>query len=99
MLLALAIVLAAALLSMWIFARFEERAPSEFRRSLLHMGLSLVVFYIARPLLTPAVETLAFPLDRYVLVFLVLVPALTYRFVSTLWLLNVAQRAMRCPIR
>jgi hypothetical protein len=95
MLLALAIVVAAALLSLWIFARFEDHAPSEFRRGLLHMGLSLVVFYVARPLLTPVVELLAFPVDRYVLVFVIVVPALTYRFVSTLWLLNLAQRAAR----
>jgi hypothetical protein len=95
MLLALAIVVAAALLALWIFTRFEDRAPDEFRRGLLHMGMSLVVFYVARPLITPAVELLAFPVDRYVLVFVVIVPALTYRFVSTLWLLNLAQRSAR----
>lgn len=95
MLLALLIAAAAMALSMWIFARFPDRAPGEFRPGLIHMGISMVIFYLARPLVTPAFDHLMFPLDKYALIFLLLLPALTYRFLSTLWLLNLAQRATR----
>ena len=96
MILAVATVVAGALLAGWIFARYPQRAPSEFRPALIHMGVSMVIFYVARPLLVPMVDgVLRTPAQQWALLFVLVLPPLTYRFLSTIWLLNLAQQAAR----
>lgn len=96
MILAVATVVAGALLAGWIFARYPQRAPSEIRPALTHMGASLAVFYVARPLLMPMLYgVLGSPAQQWALLFLLLLPPLTYRFLSTIWLLNLLQQAAR----
>jgi hypothetical protein len=96
MILAVATVVAGALLAGWIFARYPQRAPSELRPALIHMGASIAVFYVARPLLVPMVNgALGSPAQQWAFLFLLVLPPLTYRFLSTIWLLNVAQQAAR----
>src|ERR1700758_1475904 len=96
MILAVAAVVAGALLAGWIFARYPQRAPSEFRQAMVHMAASLAVFYVARPLLMPIVNgVLASPAQQWAFLFLLVLPPLTYRFLSTIWLLNLAQQAAR----
>jgi hypothetical protein len=96
MILAVATVVAGALLAGWIFARYPDRAPSDFRPALIHMGVSMTVFYILRPLLVPVVDgLLGSPAQQWAFLFVLVLPPLTYRFLSTIWLLNLAQQAAR----
>jgi hypothetical protein len=96
MILAVATVVAGALLAGWIFARYPQRAPSELRPAFIHMAASIGIFYVARPLLLPMVNgALGSPAQQWAFLFLLVLPPLTYRFLSTIWLLNVAQQAAR----
>src|ERR1700751_3876324 len=96
MILAVATVVAGSLLAGWIFARYPARAPSELRPALVHMGASIAVFYVVRPLLMPMVGgMLGSPAQQWALLFLLVLPPLPSRFLSTIWLLNLAQQAAR----
>jgi len=90
---------AGATVAIWIVVRFPERAPTEFRRALIHFGVSMVGMYVISPFLQHDLDTMTQPLRLYLSVFGVLFPALVYRFVATIWLLRVATGSLRSAMR
>jgi hypothetical protein len=90
---------AAAVVAIWIVVRFPERAPTEFRRALIHFGVSMVGMYVVAPILQHDLASLPQPFQMYLSVFGVLLPSLIYRFVATIWLLRLATGSLRSTMR
>jgi hypothetical protein len=77
--------LGAALLAMWVHARFPSLAPAELPRTMLHAVLAFALLKATPSLLdgpAPLVGT-----------FLLVLPALVYALLGTIWLLRQAQAA------
>ena len=92
-------VAAAAALAIWIVVRFPERAPTEFRRAMVHFGVSMVGMYVVVPILQHDLAFMHQPFRLYLSVFGVVLPALVYRFVATIWLLRLATGSLRSAMR
>ena len=92
-------VAAAAAVAIWIVVRLPERAPTEFRRAFIHFGVSMVGMYLISPILQHDLASLPQPFQLYLSVFGVLLPALVYRFVATIWLLRLATGSLRSAMR
>jgi hypothetical protein len=90
---------AAAAVAIWIVVRFPERAPTEFRRAIIHFVVSMVGMYVISPVIQRDLSSLSQPLQLYLSVFGVLLPALVYRMVATIWLLRVATGSLRSAMR
>jgi hypothetical protein len=90
---------AAAAVAVWIVMRFPERAPTEFRRAMIHFGVSMVGMYVISPFLQHDLASMSQPLRLYLSVFVVLLPALIYRMVATIWLLRLATGSLRSAMR
>jgi hypothetical protein len=90
---------AAAALAIWIVGRLPERAPTEFRRAIIHFVASMVGMYVISPILQHDLAFLHQPLRLYLSLFGVLLPTLVYRFVATIWLLRLATGSLRSAMR
>ena len=89
----------AAAVAVWLVVRFPERAPTEFRRAMIHFGVSVVGMYLLVPVLDSALEVVAQPYQAHLSMFAVLLPAFVYRMVAVIWILRLAQGALGPPIR
>ena len=92
-------VAAAAAVAIWIVMRFPEWAPTEFRRAMIHFGVSMVGMSVLVPVLDYALEVVGQPYRAHLSLFAVLLPAFVYRLVSVIWVLRLAQGALGPPIR
>ncbi len=90
---------AAAAVAIWIVVRYPGRAPTEFRPAMVHFGVSMVGMYVIVPILQHDLTFLHQPLRLYLSVFGVLLPALVYRLVATIWLLRLATGSLRSVMR
>lgn len=90
---------AAAIVAIWIVVRYPGRAPTEFRRALIHFGVSMVGMYVILPILQHDLASMPQPLQLYLSVFGLLLPALIYRFVATIWLLRLVSGSLRSALR
>ena len=90
---------AAAVVAIWIVVRYPGRAPTEFRRALIHFGVSMVGMYVILPILQHDLASMPQPLQLYLSLFGVLLPALIYRFVATIWLLRLVSGSLRSALR
>ncbi len=82
----LALATGAALLALWSYARFPSLAPEQLWRTALHLCLAIAAINLA----PNAVSTHS----AFVAVLVLVLPALVYVFLSTLWMLRFAQAAM-----
>jgi hypothetical protein len=92
-------IVAAAVVAIWIVVRFPERAPTEFRRAMIHFGVSMVGMYLISPFLQHDLASMPQPWRLYLSLFGVLLPALVYRMVATIWLLRLATGSLRSTMR
>jgi hypothetical protein len=90
---------AAAVVAIWIVVRFPAWAPTEFRRALIHFAVSMIGMYLISPILQHDLASLPQPLQLYLSLFGVLLPALVYRFMATIWLLRLATGSLRSAMR
>jgi hypothetical protein len=81
-----ALTVGAALLALWVHARFPSLAPEELPRTLLHAALAFGVL-----LVTPHLLDASAPLKG---ILLVVLPALVYALLGTIWILRQAQTAL-----
>ena len=83
--------LGAALLALWVHVRFPSLGLMSWRRVLVHVAFAFVVLEA----LTPGAMGALLDLDTSAGVVLAIVgvalPALTYLFLSSLWILRLAQ--------
>jgi hypothetical protein len=78
----------AAALALWVVVRLPQLGPRDLRRALLHILLSIAVGYVTAPAIG-AVAAVGVPGAQYVGTFAVALPALTYMFLATAWLMRV----------
>ena len=81
-----ALVTGAALLAGWTYVRFPGLAPERLGRTLLHVVVASVLLR-----LSPALGS---SLGKFALVFLVVLPALVYALLATIWMLQQARVAL-----
>jgi hypothetical protein len=83
----LALTVGAGLLAMWLHARFPALAPERMGRAIVHAACAFV-------LLKLAAAVGAGSLTVFAAIFLLVLPALVYALLCTLWVLRCAQAAL-----
>lgn len=83
----------AGLIALWIDVRFPGLAP-DFRRTLLHVGISIVLAQLIVPILGSATPAGNVP-GLMLLLFCIVLPTLVYCFLASVWVIKVVQGAMR----
>ena len=81
-----ALTVGAGLLAIWTHARFPSLTPEHLPRTMLHAVLAFVVL-----MAMPHVLDESMPLKG---IFLVVLPALVYALLGTIWILRQAQIAL-----
>jgi hypothetical protein len=76
----------AALLAVWVYARFPSLAPERLPKTMLHGALAFGIL-----MLTPHLLDASAPIAG---IFLVVLPALVYALLGTIWVLKHAQTAL-----
>ena len=89
---ALALFVGAAFLAVWCYVRLETRAPTSLSRVILHTLVAMLALRIAsmavnRGVGEDVVQTL-------LILFALLLPALVYVFLASLWVLTTLRGAM-----
>jgi ABC-type uncharacterized transport system permease subunit len=80
-----ALTVGAALLALWTHVRFPSLAPERLPRTMLHAALAFGVLTM-----TPSLLDESAPLKG---IFLIVLPALVYALLGTIWVLRQAQTA------
>ena len=92
----LALATGCALLALWVEVRFPKLAPEGLLRIFANMLVAVVGMHVAAHLVTLGADQ---PVTRFGSVFLLALPALTYVFLSTIWVLRLVQSSMQGSVR
>jgi hypothetical protein len=84
----------AALLAMWVEARFPSLGPTEWRRIAAHLVGAFLVIHLGMPWLGEVVRSSGVPAPAPVTALAVALPAITYLFLASLWILKRTQGLM-----
>jgi hypothetical protein len=87
----LALAIGAGLLALWVEVRFPRLAPAGLVRVFLNIVAALALLHIVDGLLGAIGDH---PALRFAVVFATALPALTYVFLSSLWVLRLMQSSM-----
>lgn len=85
----------AGAIALWLDTRLTRLAPSTLRAVLIHVGVALVVAQLAAPGLTRLITAGGSEANAVIAVFAVGLPALTYCFLASIWLIKTAQASLR----
>jgi hypothetical protein len=88
----LALFVGAAFLALWCYVRFESRSPSSMSRVLLHTLVAMLALRIASA--TVGLTVGDSPGQTMLVLFVVMLPALVYVFLASLWVLRMLRSAM-----
>jgi hypothetical protein len=91
--LVLAVAIGAGAIALWLDVRFKERGPRTVMRTLAHVALSLFLLQTSPALVVLVVAAGDSPARKMVAVFAVLLPALSYVWLSSIWLIKLLQRS------
>jgi hypothetical protein len=84
----------AAALALWVHVRFPRMCPATLGRTLVHVGISLVVAHVLVRLLARLAPDGGVA-GVMVLLFAIALPALVYCFLTSIWIIAVLQGALR----
>ena len=84
----------AGLLAIWVYARLGERRPRSVRAIGLHLAAALLLLGLTPAAISALGGTVFSNAEIVGGLFGVLLPALTYLFLSALWLFTLLQRAL-----
>jgi len=84
---AFALLVGAALVAVWIHGRFPAIAPEHLGKTLLHTGVAYALLRLS----PGAVES---PVVAFLTILLLVLPALVYGLLCTIWMLRHVQTAM-----
>ena len=90
----LAVLLAGALLALWVVARFPKTGPSNPLISFLNVGVALVVGSMFMGRAPDFLRSLPLPDSVLVAIILGTLPPLVYLFTSLAWFVRSIQRLM-----
>ena len=92
----IALALGAGAIALWINFRFPGLAPEGVRTAVIHVGVAMVVGMLVVPAIDEMVTGNVSPIVRAVVItFLVGLPALIYALLASIWVILIAQGAMR----
>lgn len=94
----LALATGCALLALWVEVRFPTLAPGGLGRVFLNIVAAVLCMHLAGAMVVAAAEHSALPL-RFAAVFVLALPALTYVFLSSIWVLRLMGSSMSGSIR
>jgi hypothetical protein len=89
----LAVAFGAGAIALWLDVRFKERSPRTATRTIAHVVVSLIFLQLSPALVMLVVAAGESPARKMVAIFAVLLPALSYVWLSSIWLLKLLQRA------
>ncbi len=84
-----------AAVALWIDGRFPRLAPTSFRTSFLHAGVSLVLGQLIVPLGIQTISANGSPSFVLTAVLGLGLPALVYCFLAALWVMKLVAAQMR----
>ena len=90
-----AFTLGAAALALWSFVRWPGAAPATVKGAMLRVAIAFVLLQVGSAVLDVGVD--AVPSLAVLVVIGVVVPALTYAFLASIWLMKVCTDQMRGP--
>jgi hypothetical protein len=90
--LGIGVLVAAAMLALWVDGRLGERSPRSLVTVLAHAAAAFVVVKIAASVAVPLFSPAAF-LRTMAALFLIVMPAWVYAFLATLWTLKLVRGA------
>jgi hypothetical protein len=94
------IALGAAALAMWVHARFPSLAPQSLQlRFFVHVACCGVALKVAVPSALHFVVSMGTMTAGLAALFAVILPALVYSFLITVWILKLVQNAAGSSIR
>jgi hypothetical protein len=96
---AIAFIVGAVGLALWIDRRFPRLAPSDLRVALLHVVVAALTNQLLDGPLARLVAGSSLPYGRVVAVVGVVLPLIVYAALAAFWTLRIAQRAMSGYIR
>lgn len=85
----------AALLALWIIARFVNFGPRSVAGALVHVGVAFVLLTFLLPFALAAIGASGVPAAVYVKLFGVALPLFVYAFLSGGWVARVAMGMLR----
>jgi hypothetical protein len=80
-------------MALWFDRRLEAWTPRTVTWTLVHLGGSMLALQVMPQLVTLVVAGSQDPLRKVVATLFVLLPVLTYSWLSALWLLKLLQRS------
>jgi hypothetical protein len=91
----IALTLGAGALALWINVRFPRIAPGELRTAIIHVGAALLVGQALVPLVHASLPDMSAVVQALIMTFLIGLPALVYSLLSSIWIIRLAQAAIR----
>ena len=91
--LVLVVAIGAAAIAIWCDRRLGSRGPRSVIWTLAHVGASLLALQVMPQVITLVVTSSADPSRAVAATLFVLLPVLTYVWLSALWLMKLVQRA------
>lgn len=93
-----ALAIGGALLALWVEVRFPKLAPSGLGQIFVNIVAAVLCMRVAAELVILTAEQPAWPL-RFAAVFVLALPALTYVFLSSIWVLRLVQSSLSGSMR
>ena len=91
-----ALALGAGAIALWINNRFPGIAPARMVVAFVHVGIAMVIGMALVPAIDAFVEASVSPLTRAIVItFVVGLPAPVYALLTSIWVILIAQGAMR----
>jgi hypothetical protein len=91
----IALTLGAGAIALWINFRFPTLAPDNIRRAVIHVGAALLVGQVVVPVLHSFIADVNPLLRAMLTTFALGLPALVYALLSSIWVIRIAQGALR----
>ena len=92
----IAMALGAGAIALWINARWPGLAPEGMWKVVIHVGVAMLIGMAVVPAIDQLVSGSVSPLVRAILItFVVGLPALIYSLLTSIWVIVMAQGAMR----
>jgi hypothetical protein len=92
----IAMALGAGAIALWINARWPGLAPERLWTVVIHVGVAMLIGMAVVPAIDQLVSGSVSPLVRAILItFIIGLPALIYSLLTSIWVILMAQGAMR----
>lgn len=92
---AVLVLLGGAAIALWIEVRFPRLAPRDMRRTMFHVGISIVVAQLVVPAVMHVTAAGGDPVRTLVAIFGIGFPALTYCLLASIWAVKIFQAHLR----